>query len=212
MPLLEAPLTEYVVTRWYRAPELLLSCSSYGPAVDVWGAGCILAEMAGKRPLFPGKDVEQQVDLVVSCLRKVRPEDFPDAFHILSPRPRDYAKRVRPDAKPSTWAARAPNLDVSGVQVLEHVLKFDPNDRLTAERALALPFFAPPRDYVDQHIRASPLDISICSTNSCFCLDDVDIDLDDIEDAKSTSALKTILRNREFKLTIEPPDPLPTLA
>ena len=69
-------MTEYVVTRWatrltthpfplspsprvsprrYRAPELLLSCEDYGPAIDVWAVGCILAELLGRKPLFPGK-------------------------------------------------------------------------------------------------------------------------------------------------------------
>jgi serine/threonine protein kinase len=43
------------VTRWYRAPELLLSCDHYTAAIDVWSVGCILAELLGRRPLFPGK-------------------------------------------------------------------------------------------------------------------------------------------------------------
>jgi len=48
-------LTAYVVTRWYRAPELLAQASSYGGAVDIWSVGCILAEILGRRPLFPGR-------------------------------------------------------------------------------------------------------------------------------------------------------------
>lgn len=47
-------MTEYVVTRWYRAPELLLSCDHYTAAIDMWSVGCILAELLGRRPLFPG--------------------------------------------------------------------------------------------------------------------------------------------------------------
>ncbi len=47
-------MTEYVVTRWYRAPELLLSCEHYTAAIDMWSVGCILAELLGRRPLFPG--------------------------------------------------------------------------------------------------------------------------------------------------------------
>jgi serine/threonine protein kinase len=48
-------MTEYVVTRWYRAPELLLPCEHYSAAIDMWSVGCILAELLGRRPLFPGK-------------------------------------------------------------------------------------------------------------------------------------------------------------
>ena len=49
-------LTDYVATRWYRAPELLLSWKDYTSAVDVWSVGCILAELIGRNPLFPGED------------------------------------------------------------------------------------------------------------------------------------------------------------
>lgn len=72
-------MTEYVVTRWYRAPELLLNCSEYTAAIDIWSVGCILGEIATSEPLFPGKDYVQQlrlitevryfhVDLICSCI------------------------------------------------------------------------------------------------------------------------------------------------
>lgn len=46
--------TEYVVTRWYRAPEVILNASEYTKALDVWSIGCIFAELLGRTPLFPG--------------------------------------------------------------------------------------------------------------------------------------------------------------
>ena len=48
-------MTQYVATRWYRAPEIMLSLVEYGTAVDMWSVGCIFAEMLGRKPLFPGK-------------------------------------------------------------------------------------------------------------------------------------------------------------
>ena len=66
-PAEEAPrdgLTSYVVTRWYRAPEVLVG-AEYGRAVDVWSAGCILAEMLGRSPLFPGRDALEQLRLIL---------------------------------------------------------------------------------------------------------------------------------------------------
>lgn len=48
-------LTEYVATRWYRAPEIMLNSKGYSKAIDVWSVGCILAEMLSNKPLFPGK-------------------------------------------------------------------------------------------------------------------------------------------------------------
>ncbi len=63
------PMTEYVVTRWYRAPELLLAPSKpYGSSIDLWSVGCILAELILRGPLFPGKSHAQQVSLVFEVL------------------------------------------------------------------------------------------------------------------------------------------------
>eukprot|EP00878_Enallax_costatus_P025960 GHUV01027824.1.p1 GENE.GHUV01027824.1~~GHUV01027824.1.p1 ORF type:complete len:322 (+),score=71.18 GHUV01027824.1:492-1457(+) len=63
-------MTEYVVTRWYRAPELLLSCNDYTAAIDVWSVACIMAELLGRKPLFPGKDYVQQLDLITKVSRQ----------------------------------------------------------------------------------------------------------------------------------------------
>ena len=47
-------LTDYVATRWYRPPEILLGTAKYGSAIDIWGLGCVIAEMYLSKPLFPG--------------------------------------------------------------------------------------------------------------------------------------------------------------
>ncbi|MBA0736978.1 hypothetical protein Gogos_010462 [Gossypium gossypioides] len=60
-------MTEYVVTRWYRAPELLLNCSEYTAAIDIWSVGCILGEIMSRQPLFPGKDYVHQLRLITEC-------------------------------------------------------------------------------------------------------------------------------------------------
>ena len=51
-----AHLSDYIATRWYRAPEVILSKSRYTKAVDLWSVGCILAELIGRKPLFAGRD------------------------------------------------------------------------------------------------------------------------------------------------------------
>lgn len=56
-------LTEYVVTRWYRAPEVLLSGGKYTEAIDVWSVGCILAELLLRRPVFPGENYLHQLQV-----------------------------------------------------------------------------------------------------------------------------------------------------
>jgi cyclin-dependent kinase-like len=57
-------MTEYVATRWYRSPELLLGYTSYGPDVDLWAIGCMMAEMSDKEPLFPGDSEMDMLTLI----------------------------------------------------------------------------------------------------------------------------------------------------
>jgi cyclin-dependent kinase-like len=64
-----APYTEYVATRWYRAPELLVS-TPYGPGVDIWSAGCIMGELAEGRATFPG---ESDIDQLYTIQRTLGP-------------------------------------------------------------------------------------------------------------------------------------------
>ena len=64
------PCTEYVATRWYRAPELLVGEVNYGAAVDIWAIGCLFAEMMTGDPLFPGESDIDQLYLIVKMLGK----------------------------------------------------------------------------------------------------------------------------------------------
>merc|ERR1712097_122414 len=68
-------MISYVVTRWYRAPELLLDKKNYNAAVDMWSVGCILAEMLGCKPLFRGNSSRHQLHLILGVLGKPTPED-----------------------------------------------------------------------------------------------------------------------------------------
>ena len=67
--------TDYVATRWYRAPELCGSFfARYSPAIDIWSVGCIFAEILLGKPLFPGRNVVQQLELITDLLGKPAPE------------------------------------------------------------------------------------------------------------------------------------------
>jgi mitogen-activated protein kinase 7 len=59
-------MTEYVATRWYRAPEIMLSFKSYTKAIDVWSVGCIMAELLGGKPLFKGRDCKEFIFHLIS--------------------------------------------------------------------------------------------------------------------------------------------------
>merc|ERR1711933_626321 len=60
--------TDYVVTRWYRAPEVVLLASQYTKAIDIWAVGCILCELICRKPLFPGKDYKDQIRKILAML------------------------------------------------------------------------------------------------------------------------------------------------
>lgn len=63
-----APMTNRVITLWYRPPELCLGCEQYGPEVDMWSAGCIMAELLSGMALFPGRDESDQVAKIAEVL------------------------------------------------------------------------------------------------------------------------------------------------
>ena len=67
-------LTMYVVTRWYRAPEVVLSSANYSEAIDLWAVGCVFAELISREPLFRGKNHLNQVQLIQTVTGKL-PED-----------------------------------------------------------------------------------------------------------------------------------------
>lgn len=70
-----AQLTDYVATRWYRAPEILLGSHKYTFGVDMWSCGCILGELLTGRPIFPGKSTMNQLDLIFEVTGVPSPEE-----------------------------------------------------------------------------------------------------------------------------------------
>lgn len=68
--------TEYVVTRWYRAPEVILNASEYTKAIDIWSIGCILAELLGRTALFPGDNYLDQIQRIISILGSPKSSDI----------------------------------------------------------------------------------------------------------------------------------------
>mmetsp|Transcript_30259 Transcript_30259/g.90696 ORF Transcript_30259/g.90696 Transcript_30259/m.90696 type:complete len:195 (-) Transcript_30259:7-591(-) len=68
-------LTDYVATRWYRAPEILLGSPVYTKGVDMWAVGCILGEMLNGKPIFPGTSTVNQLEKVLETTGQPSPED-----------------------------------------------------------------------------------------------------------------------------------------
>uniref|UniRef100_A0A452YPB5 Protein kinase domain-containing protein n=1 Tax=Aegilops tauschii subsp. strangulata TaxID=200361 RepID=A0A452YPB5_AEGTS len=120
-------MTEYVVTRWYRAPELLLNCSQYTAAIDVWSVGCILGEIITRQPLFPGRDYIQQLKLITELIGS--PDDSSLGF-LRSDNARRYMKQL-PQYPRQDFRLRFRNMSDGAVDLLERMLVFDPSRRIT---------------------------------------------------------------------------------
>ncbi|CAA2992394.1 mitogen-activated kinase 4-like [Olea europaea subsp. europaea] len=145
-------MTEYVVTRWYRAPELLLNCSEYTAAIDVWSVGCILAEILTREPLFPGKDYVHQLKLITELLGT--PDDATLKF-LRSDNARKYVKQL-PQFPKQKLSARFPNMSPLALDLLEKLLVFDPNQRITVDDALCHPYLSSLHDINDEPICSKP--------------------------------------------------------
>ncbi|VDL18590.1 unnamed protein product [Hymenolepis diminuta] len=131
-------LTEYVATRWYRAPEILLSSTHYTKGVDMWSIGCILAEMFIGKALFPGTSTLNQLEKIMSVGPKPTREDVECLRS-------DYGASILD--QPTTVRRRLEDVittvpESSALDLIQHFLHLNPNKRLTAAQALEHPYVA----------------------------------------------------------------------
>ncbi len=142
-------MTEYVATRWYRAPEIMLSFQSYTKAsqylkapflepfslpssVDVWSVGCILAELLGGRPFFKGRDYVDQLNQILHYLGTPNEETL---SRIGSPRAQEYVRNLPFMAK-VLFQKLFPQANPDALDLLDKMLAFDPSSRISVEEAL----------------------------------------------------------------------------
>jgi serine/threonine protein kinase len=129
-------LTEYVVTRWYRAPEIMLSTKEYTKAIDIWSTGCIFAELLGRKPLFPGDDYIHQLQIICDKLGTPQEEEL---HFVTSEKARRFMKNqpVRPGVP---FDKLFPAARPEAIDLLKKMLVFDPSKRISVEDALAHPY------------------------------------------------------------------------
>ncbi|XP_034275975.1 mitogen-activated protein kinase 15 isoform X4 [Pantherophis guttatus] len=130
-------LTEYVATRWYRAPEILLASKCYTKGVDMWSIGCILGEMLLGKPLFPGTSTVNQIEQILRVIPPPSPEDL-DAFH--SDYRASVINRVSCQPQLSLEELMPASTPAQALDLLKRLLVFNPEKRLTAEEALEHPY------------------------------------------------------------------------
>ncbi|XP_069492949.1 cyclin-dependent kinase-like 5 isoform X2 [Ambystoma mexicanum] len=132
-----ANYTEYVATRWYRSPELLLG-APYGKAVDMWSVGCILGELSDGQPLFPG---ESEIDQLFTIQKVLGPLPS-EQMKLFYSNPRFHGLRFPAANHPQSLERRYLGV-ISGVllDLMKNLLKLNPSDRYLTEQSLNHPAF-----------------------------------------------------------------------
>lgn len=132
-------LTEYVATRWYRAPEILLGSTRYTKGVDMWSLGCILGEMLLGNALFPGTSTINQIEKIMSAITHPSPEDI---LAIKSEYGSSVIQRMLLKPQVPLEDLLQPSVPPDALDLLRGLLVFNPDKRLTAEQALQHPYVA----------------------------------------------------------------------
>jgi len=139
-------MTDYVGTRWYRAPELFFESNDYGPHIDVWSVGCILAELYRRRPLFQGASTKDQLDQIFDVF------GTPDEELIQNVTKPGIQKMLRAyfPVKPKDLRKMFPKADELAIDLLEKLMKLDYRKRITVDEALRHPYLEDLHDPSDE--------------------------------------------------------------
>jgi len=149
-------LTEYVVTRWYRAPEIMLACHEYDKPIDVWSVGCIFAELLGRKPYFPGEDYIDQLTIVSEKLGKLPEEDLD---FVTSEKAKRFMRKL-PEKPAPSLKRQFPGTPSDALDLLSRMLQIHPRKRIDVETALRHPFLSQLHSPDDEPVAESSFDFS----------------------------------------------------
>ena len=132
-------MTDYVATRWYRSPELLLSGGIYGPDVDFWAVGCIMGELADGNPMFPGENETDQINCIIKVLGNL-PDELVSMFY---KNPIYDGKELLHVSKPESLERKyLGKLGPTAIDFMKGLLQLDPKKRLNSETVFKHKYFA----------------------------------------------------------------------
>jgi len=130
-------LTEKVIARWYRAPEIILNPNDYTKAVDIWSIGCIFAELLGRQPLFPSDNYLDELQKVISVLGSPSESDLD---FIKDEKVKNFVNKLARRTKQS-FSIMFPTANPVALDLLGKMLTFSPNKRYNVEQCLSHPYF-----------------------------------------------------------------------
>lgn len=130
------PYTDYVSTRWYRAPEVLLRASHYNSPIDTFACGAIMAELFTLRPLFPGSSEPDEIYKITSVLGTPTAQTWPEGIRLAAAMNFRFAQFA-----PTPVSALIPHASPEACKLMEDLMLWDPKKRPTASQALQYPFF-----------------------------------------------------------------------
>ncbi|KAK7196315.1 Mitogen-activated protein kinase 10 [Novymonas esmeraldas] len=134
----DANKTHYVTHRWYRAPELVMQYKGFTKLVDIWSAGCVMAEMFNRKALFRGSTFYNQLNKIVEVVGTPKMDDV---VMFSSSSARDYLRNSLSNVPARAWAAVVPTADSVALDLISKMLEFNPHKRISTEQALRHPYF-----------------------------------------------------------------------
>eukprot|EP00531_Pseudo-nitzschia_arenysensis_P007735 CAMPEP_0116143258 /NCGR_PEP_ID=MMETSP0329-20121206/15352_1 /TAXON_ID=697910 /ORGANISM="Pseudo-nitzschia arenysensis, Strain B593" /LENGTH=464 /DNA_ID=CAMNT_0003638561 /DNA_START=328 /DNA_END=1722 /DNA_ORIENTATION=- len=147
-------LTEYVVTRWYRAPEIMLACHEYSKPIDMWSVGCIFAELIQRKPYFPGEDYIDQLTIICDKLGKLSEQDLE---FVTSEKAKRFMRKL-PNKAPTPLKAQFPSAPSDALDLMKRLLQIHPRRRINVGDALSHPFLSQLHNEEDEPVAEKVFD------------------------------------------------------
>jgi len=176
-------MTDYVATRWYRAPEILLGSNKYSKAVDLWSLGCIFGEMIGGKPVFPGTSTLNQLEKIgemigaptvddVTALASSFTLEMLDAMPFpMGDKGPDGKRALKPFSKQeppavgcgggNEWSTLFPKATTDALDLMVKMMQYDPSRRITAKEGLTHPYCTQFHDQETEPLAAEAVSIPI---------------------------------------------------